>query len=129
MVLQKEDSVCGRGHDRLLKHLSIRTLEGVAGMKRGAILGAVITAAAATLVGWMALTGDPVRYTWFIGPGEIFAFFFLRGDNYHDYADMARHGVPAAIAIYTLAGTIIGAGLGKVCQALAKRRRGGADAI
>ncbi len=64
----------------------------------------------------MALLDGTERWRWFAGPGELFAFLLLKGDNYRSYADMLRDAIPATIGMYTLSGALLGAVIATLVQ-------------
>ncbi len=64
----------------------------------------------------MALLDGTERWSWFAGPGELFAFLLLKGDNYRSYADMLRDAIPATIGMYTLSGALLGAVIATLVQ-------------
>ncbi len=98
-------------------------------MKAGALVGAAICFVLSCILGGMALLDGTPRWRWFAGPGEVFAFLFLRGDNYTSYAAMLRHGVPATIAMYTLSGAIGGGGIAMFARLCRKRSARATDAF
>lgn len=78
-------------------------------MFRGAFVGGFLVSIASAIIGAIAWANDPIDYSWFIGPGELVAFLLIKGDNYHSYRDMSRHGIPVAGLIWTLIGAALGA--------------------
>jgi hypothetical protein len=74
---------------------------------KGALIGTAFGAVAASAIGVIAwLSGNPGRYDWFWGIGELILFLFI-GDNYS-----TRQAIVAAIAVYTVLSGISGARIG-----------------
>jgi hypothetical protein len=91
-------------------------------MRTGAIIGTIAAALLSSIIGLIAWSTDPIKFSWFVAPGEIFSFICLRGDNYANYRDMARHGIPASIAFCTLFGFLLGGVVGLMTQHRDKSR-------
>ena len=98
-------------------------------MKVGALVGAAICFVLSCILGGMVLLDGTPRWRWFAGPGEVFAFLFLKGDNYRSYPDMLRHAIPATIAMYTLSGAIAGGGIAMFVRLCRKRSPRATDAF